>query len=268
MKDSARRVWFALGFLLLLTLTLYVSLLIGPRVQLDQETLDLVPAASFSPLLFGVLFGLALALMGALNYRFAPLEWLPALLLCALLWLQSGTPWGFSPYPERRAQLSRLIPVFTGIGLIEAAEGLLRKKTFRFLPKAAALLCGLALLAACCEWLYDGLYTLRIASPAHRTSLSLLAMYVLVPLARCLSGFALAPLFSRSQTAGICLIALGTLGVALQLAQWGAAISGIEGLAFAPAPINWIVYDLRMLPLHASLLFGGLWGCRREKKPG
>lgn len=267
-KDSMRRVWFAFGYLLLLTLTLYVSLSIGPRVQPDRETLELVPAASFSPLLFGVLFGLALTLMGALDFRFSPLEWLPALLLCCLLWLQSGTPWGFSPYPEQRSQLSRLIPVLTGIGLVEASEGLLHRKAFGFRLKSTVLLCGLALLAACCEWLYDGLYALRIDSPAHRTTLSLLAMYVLVPLARYLSGCALAPLFSRNRTAGACLIALGALGVVLQLAQWGAMIAGSDALTLAVAPIRWIVYDLRMLPIYSGMLIGGIRACRPETSVG
>ena len=119
MEKKTKWAALAVGAAALCVLLVYGVRLAGPRSGVVDGRL--VYVASFSPLLFGLLLGLALHLTGALRRDIAPLEWLPALLLCIPLWMHSESPAWFTPYPENSVRLSTLLLALVGIGCVDAA---------------------------------------------------------------------------------------------------------------------------------------------------
>ena len=149
--------------------------LAGPRSGVVDG--HLVHVASFSPLLFGLLLGLALHLTGALRRDIAPLEWLPALLLCIPLWMHSESPAWFTPYPENSVRLSTLLLALVGIGCVDAALGIWQRRGWRFRWKAALALALLAFLLAASEWPGDAANAVRSATMDRSAAARYIGVY-------------------------------------------------------------------------------------------
>ena len=162
MEKKTKWAALAVGAAALCVLLVYGVRLAGPRSGIVDG--HLVHVASFSPLLFGLLLGLALHLTGALRRDIAPLEWLPALLLCIPLWMHSESPAWFTPYPENSVRLSTLLLALVGIGCVDAALGVWQKRGWRFRWKAALALALLAFLVAASEWPGDAANAVRSAT--------------------------------------------------------------------------------------------------------
>ena len=129
MEKKTKWAALAVGAAALCVLLVYGVRLAAPRSGVVDGRL--VYVASFSPLLFGLLLGLALHLTGALRRDIAPLEWLPALVLCIPLWMHSESPAWFTPYPENSVRLSTLLLALVGIGCVDAALGIWQRRGWR-----------------------------------------------------------------------------------------------------------------------------------------
>lgn len=249
----------AVGIAGLCVLLCYVTVLAGPRAGLVDG--KFIQVACFSPLLYGLLLGAALYLMGALRRDITPLEWVPVLAVCMMTWVNTSTPFGFAPYSgATRVQISRMIPLLVGIGVVDVACGLLEKRGWSFRWKLALGLVALILAGAASEWIAE---TLRTVQGADRGKSKLLLWAVILgtPLMRVACGAGVAVLAGKQRAAGIALVVLGGLCLAINLMDWGLGIRG-SGLMEAPNPINWIAYDAHTQSLYAAVLFLGLRALR------
>ena len=260
-RTQARWAALAVGAVALWLLLVYGIRLAGPRAGIVDG--DFVLVASFSPLLIGLLLGLALHLTGALRRDIAPLEWLPALVLCIPLWMHSESPAWFTPYPENSSvRLSTVLLAFVGIGCLDAALGVWQKRGWRFRWKAALALALLAFLAAASEWPGDAANAVRRAT----NNASIPARYIGVyapPLLRLAAGALFFPLARRDRPAGIALLAVGGFCLAVDLAAVVCNRLSIPTMD-APWPFDWILYDENTLSLFSGVFFLGLGAVRRK----
>ncbi|MGI5883399.1 MAG: hypothetical protein ACOX83_00370 [Candidatus Spyradocola sp.] len=255
--------WFALavGTTALGVLLVYGVRLAGPRSGIVDG--HLVRVDSFSPLLFGLLLGLALHLTGALRRDIAPLEWLPTLLLCIPLWMHSESPAWFRPYPETSVRLSTLLLALVGIGCVDAALGIWQRRGWCFRWKAALALALLAFLVAASEWPGDAANAVRSATMNRSAAARYIGIYA-PPVLRLAAGVPFFFLARRSRPAGAALLAVGGFCLAVDLA---AVVLNRLSIDFwdAPALFSWILYDENTLALFSGVFFLGLGAVRVKR---
>lgn len=261
MEKKAKWAALAVGAAALCVLLVYGVRLAGPRSGVVDGRL--VHVASFSPLLFGLLLGLALHLTGALRRDIAPLEWLPALLLCIPLWMHSESPAWFTPYPENSVRLSTLLLALVGIGCVDAALGVWQKRGWRFRWKAALALALLAFLVAASEWPGDAANAVRSATMDRSAAARYIGVYA-PPLLRLAVGALFFFLARRNRPAGAALLAVGGFCLAVDLA---AVVLNRLSIDFwdAPAPFSWILFDENTLSLFSGVFFLGLGAVRAKR---
>ena len=260
-RTQARWAALAVGAVALWLLLVYGIRLAGPRAGIVDG--DFVLVASFSPLLIGLLLGLALHLTGALRRDIAPLEWLPALVLCIPLWIHSESPAWFTPYPENSSvRLSTVLLAFVGIGCLDAALGVWQKRGWRFRWKAALALALLAFLAAASEWPGDAANAVRDATMDQHMAARFIGVYAPVVL-RLAAGALSFPLARRDRPAGIALLAVGGFCLVVDLAAVVCNRLSIPTMD-APWPFDWILYDENTLSLFSGVFFLGLGAVRRK----
>lgn len=251
-----------MGAAALCVLLVYGVRLAGPRSGVVDGRL--VHVASFSPLLFGLLLGLALHLTGALRRDIAPLEWLPALVLCIPLWMHSESPAWFTAYPkEHNGWLSYLVPALVGIGCVDAALGIWQRRGWRFRWKAALALALLAFLVAASEWPGDAANAVRSATMDRSAAARYIGVYA-QPLLCLAVGALFFFLARRNRPAGAVLLAVGGFCLAVDLA---AVVLNRLSIDFwdAPAPFSWILFDENTLSLFSGVFFLGLGAVRAKR---
>ena len=241
MEKKVKWAALAVGAAALCVLLVYGVRLAGPRSGVVDGRL--VHVASFSPLLFGLLLGLALHLTGALRRDIAPLEWLP--------------------YPENSVRLSTLLLALVGIGCVDAALGIWQRRGWRFRWKAALALALLAFLVAASEWPGDAANAVRSATMDRSAAARYIGVYA-PPLLRLAVGALFFFLARRNRPAGAALLAVGGFCLAVDLA---AVVLNRLSIDFwdAPAPFSWILFDENTLSLFSGVFFLGLGAVRAKR---
>lgn len=103
-KNFSPKVWrwiaWAVGAALLLLSVKLLLFDLGPQYGPGASAGTIAARNCFSPLVWGMILALSLALLNVLRQDTGTWEWLPALAVTALLWSQTDTPVWFSAYPD------------------------------------------------------------------------------------------------------------------------------------------------------------------------
>lgn len=254
-KNFSPKVWrwiaWAVGAALLLLSAKLLLFDLGPQYGPGASAGTIAARNCFSPLVWGMILALSLALLNVLRRDTGTWEWLPALAVTALLWSQTDTPVWFSTYPDH--PMNRMPMGMTAlvcIGVFTALGTMAGKQKTRGSAARMAWLLGAVLLSCAGDLLYEVMHAVEKSTVkamiTWKNPWPFAAMYWGVPLLRLLGGLPSIFLMKRNPAGGAVLLAVGLAGCLLCLLEW----FGV--------PLSIAAGQNRTLTVFALLLFGGI----------
>lgn len=254
-KNFSPKVWrwiaWAVGVALLLLSTKLLLFDLGPQYGPGASAGTIAARNCFSPLVWGMILALSLALLNVLRRDTGTWEWLPALAVTALLWSQTDTPVWFSAYPDH--PMNRMPMGMTAlvcIGVLTALGTMAGKQRTRGSAARMAWLLGAVLLSCAGDLLYEVMHEVEASTMkamiTWKNPWPFAAMHWGVPLLRLLGGLPSIFLMKRNPAGGAVLLAVGLAGCLLCLLEW----FGV--------PLSIAAGQNRTLTVFALLLFGGI----------
>ena len=168
-KNFSPKVWrwiaWAVGAALLLLSVKLLLFDLGPQYGPGASAGTIAARNCFSPLVWGMILALSLALLNVLRQDTGTWEWLPALAVTALLWSQTDTPVWFSAYPDH--PMNRMPMGMTAlvcIGVFTALGTMAGKQRMRGSAARMAWLLGAVLLSCAGDLLYEVMHEVEAST--------------------------------------------------------------------------------------------------------